>query len=48
MYGCDSESALEVILIDVLECFENFWDSSIAQMINGGETNFSTQREEEK
>jgi hypothetical protein len=48
MYGCDSESTLEVILIDVLECFENYWDSSNTQMINGNETNFSNQLEEER
>jgi hypothetical protein len=48
MHRCDAETTMEVVLVYLLECFENLRNSSVRKMIDRREANFATQRQEER
>jgi hypothetical protein len=48
MSHCDAKTTVEVILVYLLECFKNLGDGPVCEMIDGGETNLSTQHRKKR
>jgi hypothetical protein len=45
MNHCDAKTTVEVLLVYLLECLKNLRDGPVWEMIDGSETNLSTQRQ---
>ena len=44
MHCCDAKATMEIILVNLLECFEYLWDSPVPKMVDRCEANLATQQ----